>query len=254
MPESFDEVFADLDADFLSGDADRAVSLNPDEVFNMAGQPVAGSHVDSGRVEPRFEGDTSELPPEVCWTLQALVTAPYVGETDRKYWTCLLQYEDILRSRLAELGVVLKINREHRYAVTEPAIDPSPHSRTILRTRTLSLSASALTLYLYQQYLTTPDAPIVTTQDMIDHMLAYKRPEDTDEGNFHNKIRAAIKALSEAAIIKQVPGTNRYVIYGAITSLLTSDRLETLEQRYRAIAFAEPIQDEDTTSSEAHDA
>ncbi|MET8778984.1 DUF4194 domain-containing protein [Nocardia sp. NPDC004654] len=248
MSEPFDEVFADLH----TGLTPAAVALDPGEVFNQPDQAVSGSRVEPGHHEPRFDGDTSELAPEACWTLQALITAPYVSEADRKYWSCVLQYEDILRSRLAELGVVLKINREHRYAFTEPAVDPSPHSRTILRTRTLSLAASALVLYLYQQYLTAPDDPIVTTQDMIDHMLAYKRPEDTDEGNFHNKIRAAIKALGEAAIIKQVPGTNRYVIYGVITSLLTSDRIEALEQRYRAIAYAEPLQDAD--GEEAHGA
>ncbi|MEU4808118.1 DUF4194 domain-containing protein [Nocardia fluminea] len=246
MPEHFDEVFADLDID-TRGPA----QLDPGEIFNQPHQTVSGSHVESSRQEPRFEGDTSELPPAACWTLQALVTAPYVSEADRNYWPYVQQYEESLRSRLSEMGVVLTINHEHRYAFTEPAVDPSPHSRTILRTRTLSLAASALALYLYQQYLSAPDDPIVTGQDMADHMLAYKRPEDTDEGAFQKKIRTAIKTLCDAAIIKEIPHTNRYVIYGVITSLLTSDRIDALEQRYRTISSAQ-FRDVDDNIEEMH--
>ncbi|MGA6205457.1 DUF4194 domain-containing protein [Nocardia testacea] len=240
MSTPFDEVFADLHID-----PPDPIKLDLGEVFDHPVEPVHGARVTPGHHEPRFNGDTSELPPEVCWTMQALVAAPYVGEKDRKHWSCVLQYEDVLRSRLSELGLILTINQEHRYAFAEQADDPSPHSRTVLRTRTLSLAASALALYLYQQYLTAPDDPVVTARDITDHMLAYKRPEDTDEGAFHKKVRSAITALCDAGIIRKIPATNRYVIYSVITSILTSDRVQALEERYRAIARTEPLQDID---------
>lgn len=47
-----------------------------------------------------------------------------------------------IRRAVGELGLVLEINQEYRYAFTRQAADPSPHSRTILRTKTLSLAAS----------------------------------------------------------------------------------------------------------------
>jgi len=114
--------------------------------------------------------------------------------------------------------------------------DPSPHSRTILRARTLSLAASALALYLYNQYVISPDDPVVETSDMIDHMLAYKRADDTDEAGFQKKSRTAIKSLEDAAIIRPVKGTTRYVVYPVITSILTAERVEALNERYKAIA------------------
>jgi hypothetical protein len=117
---------------------------------------------------PRFDGDTSQLPPEACWTLQELITAPHVREESRRYWSVLLQHEGILRSRLSELGLILEINREHGYAFTRQASDPSAYSRTLLRARTLTLAASALALYLYNQYLMAPEDPVVETSDMID--------------------------------------------------------------------------------------
>lgn len=214
-------------------------TLDPSEVFTDSGDGAAGSHVDSGTRRARFDGDTSELPAEVCWALQELVAAPHITDKAKHHWPVVLQYEEILRSRLSELGLILEINREHRYAFTRQAEDPSPYSRTILRSRTLSLAASALALYLYQQYVMSPDDPVVDTADMIDHMLAYKRADDTDEAGFVKKVKAAINALDDAAIIKPIRGTSRYIIYGVITSILTADQVSGLRDRYTAIARGE---------------
>lgn len=251
MPDtpSFAEVFDD--ALFTEVEDAPQVKLDPAEVFDGPAEGTVGAHVEHGEQEARFDGDTSELPPEVCWTLQELVAAPHVSEKARKHWPIVLQYEDVLRSRLSELGLLLEINHEHRYAFTRQAEDPSPHSRTILRAKTLSLAASALALYLYQQYLTTPDAPVIATTDMVDHMMAYKREDDTDEARFHDKIMRAIKTLDDASIIKPIKGTDRYLIYGVITSILTADRVEALEHRYRAIARGETPQS--ATNDEGED-
>lgn len=252
----FDEVFDDtLFADVGPVDAAvTAVSLDPRDVFADTTDTAVGSHVDRGDRVVRFDGDTSELAPEVCWALQELVAAPHVSEKSKKHWSVVLQYEDLLRSRLSELGLILEINREYRYAFTRQADDPSPHSRTILRAKTLSLAASALALYLYNQYLISSEAPIVETADMVDHMMAYKRADDTDDVAFQRKIHAAIKALDDAAIIKPIKGTDRYIIYGVITSILTAERIDVLDQRYRAIARGEPLHPVNIDAGEDDDA
>src|SRR5262249_13249494 len=86
------------------------------------------------------------------------------------------------------------------------------------------------------QYVISPDDPVVETADMIDHMLGYKSPDDTDEAGFQKKVRTAIKSLDEAWIIKPVTGTSRYIIYGVITAILSAERVEALDARYKAIA------------------
>ncbi|MGN9846504.1 DUF4194 domain-containing protein [Nonomuraea sp. H19] len=231
----FHDVFHDQGAS-----ADPAAAATPqaiEELFSACGPAEVGAHVDPGRPMPRFDGDTSQLPPEACWTLQELVAAPHISEDkSKKHWPVLLQYEDILRSRLSELGLILEINRDRGYAFTRQAEDPSPHSRVLLRTRTLSLAASALALYLYNQYLLAPDDPVVETSDMVEHMLGYKPADNTDEAGFEKKIHTAIKVLEEASIIKPVIGTSRYVIYGVITAILTAERVEALDARYQALA------------------
>ncbi|HET9875454.1 MAG TPA: DUF4194 domain-containing protein [Mycobacterium sp.] len=239
----FSTVFADL---FTGANVsvDQAEGLDPAEVF--ASSATLGTNVDSGERATKFDGDTGQLPPEVCWTLQELVAAPHISEKSRRHWAVVLQYEDVLRSRLAELGLILELSHEHRYAFTRQADDPSPYSRTILRTKTLRLAASALALYLYQLYLVSPDDPVVETADMIDHMMAYKPATDTDEVAFQRKIRTAIVALDDAGIIKPVKGTDRYLINSVITSILAADRIQALDQRYRAIARSEVIDDAGT--------
>ena len=232
----FDVVFSD---DGRALDAGRAGALAPGDlagVITATAGGRAGSHLDAGPGQPRFDGDTSQLPPAVCWTLQELVAAPHIRTGAGRHWAILQQYEEVLRSRLSELGLVLEINQEHGYAFTRQGDDPSPHARTLLRARTLSMAASALTLYLYNQYLLAPDDPVVETADMIEHMMGYKPPGDTDEAGFVRKIHAAIRALDEAHVIKPVPGTSRYLIYGVITSLLSAERVEALTARYTAIA------------------
>jgi hypothetical protein len=233
---SFETIFDDQ---LFTEDAAQARPATADieELFDQTADTSVGSHIDTGGHRPRFDGDTSQLPPEVCWTLQELVAAPHISEDkSRKSWPVLLQYEDQLRSRLSELGLILEINREHGFAFTQQADDPSPHSRTLLRARTLSLAASTLALYLYNQYLLAPEDPVVETNDMIEHMLGYQPAGNTDEAGFRKKIQAAIKSLEEASIIKPVIGTTRYIIYGVITSILSAERVEALNARYKALA------------------
>ncbi len=232
----FDEVFGN---GLFPAEEPTSSQLSPEDLAAVLTSDTGaqvGGHLGTQAFKPRFDGDTSQLPPEVCWTLQELVAAPHVREESRKHWSALLQFEDVLRSRLSELGLVLEINRELGYAFTRQAEDPSPHARTLLRTRTLSLAASALALYLYNQYVISPDEPVVEIADMIDHMMGYKPAHDTDEAGFLKKIHTAVKSLEEACIIKPVPGTTRYIIYGVITAILSAERVAALDARYKAIA------------------
>ena len=237
MSSEPDPPFADVFSDLAPDAAPGLVPLEAAAVAQMFTAPAggpAGAHLDTGPAAPRFDGDTSQLPAEVCWTLQELVAAPHISEGSRS-WAVLLQHEEVLRSRLSELGLVLDLSREHGYAFTRQADDPSPRARVLLRARTLSLAASALALYLYNQYLLAPEIR-VETSDMVEHMLGYKPADDSDEAGFVKKVHAAIRALDEVHVIQQVPGTTRYVIYPVIMSLLTAERVEALTTAYQGIA------------------
>jgi len=252
MSDAAQPLFEDVFGEAFLSDEDVAssglTSADLEEALATADDRHVGQVTARG-FGPRFDGDTSQLPPEACWTLQELITAPHLREESRRYWSVLLQHEGILRSRLSELGLILEINREHGYAFTRQASDPSAYSRTLLRARTLTLAASALALYLYNQYLMAPEDPVVETSDMIDHLLSYKPPDDTDEARFTERTRKAIQSLADLHVIKPIPGTERYLIYGVITSLLSAERLAALDARYRAIASGTAVEDDPLETS-----
>ena len=228
---AFEETFAD---GLVPAGQAPPVPLDPEALAGNGGARVGAVTVPGGG--PRFDGDTSELPPEACWALQELIAAPHVLEQSHGHWAALLKHEERLRSRLSELGLLLEVNHEHGYAFTRQASDPSPHSRTLLRARTLSLAASALALWLYNQYLIAPQDPVVEEPDMVDHLLGYKPPSDTDEAGFAKRARTAIRSLEEAHLIRAIPGTSRYLIYPVITSVLSAERVAALTARYRELA------------------
>ena len=228
------------------------------EIGKLLAQPAipagAGVGATHGTRAPRFEGDTSELPAEACWALQELVAAPHMTDQARKHWPAVLRHEQQLRSRLNELGLVLEINRERGYAFTRQAEDPSPYSRTLLRARTLSLGASALALYLYNQFLLAPEDPVVEHDEILDHMAVYRRPTDTDDVDFRRRTNAAITSLEDAAILRQLGTSSRYLIHPVILSTLSADRVEALRERFEALASVEDSSNLDETEGEGDDA
>ncbi len=125
---SFEDVFGEALVPGEDGGPSGLTSADLEEALAGADDRHLGQVTAPG-FGPQFDGDTSQLPPEACWTLQELITAPHVREESRKYWSALIQHEDILRSRLSELGLILEINREHGYAFTRQASDPSAYCR-----------------------------------------------------------------------------------------------------------------------------
>ena len=75
---------------------------------------------------------------------------------------------------------------------------------------------------------------------MIDHMLGYKPPDDTDEAGFAGRFTPRSGPWTRRTVIKPVPGTSRYLIYGVITSVLSAERVEVLTARYRELAAGGP--------------
>ncbi|MFL6052415.1 MAG: DUF4194 domain-containing protein [Actinoallomurus sp.] len=227
---NFENVFGEL----LTA-AEQPVSEQAVAELLAAGDddPVAGV-IDSGDRQPRFDGDTSELPDEACWALQDLLVSPFVTSKDGRRWAAIRQYEVQLRSRLSELNTLLVLNLEHGHALTVPAGDPSPRAKVLQRTRPLSLAASALLLYLYERYITAVEDPVVDQMDMVDHMtVMYKRADDTDEVAFHNRVVKAIATLTQLSILNRIGNSSNYQVSSVVVSLLTADQVTAMTERFK---------------------
>ncbi|MBJ7288500.1 DUF4194 domain-containing protein [Williamsia sp.] len=242
----------DLFVDHPGAEADSSIDLSH---FSFDGSAPVGD-VSESRVAPRFDGDTSALPAPVCYALQELISAAHVSAKSRN-WRAIEANEEIIRSRLSELNLGLEINAEHRYAYTRQITEPEPRQRNILRASTLTLAASVLALFLRQKYLTGVDETVtVERSEMVDHMLTFKPVRDTDESGFVRRIDAAINVLENRKIIRALPGTDRYAIYGVIASLLTPEQVQAYTTAYRTLAGGGPDLaelDEPVTDADALD-
>jgi hypothetical protein len=223
---------------------------------------------------PRFDGDTSQLPNSVCYALQELIAAPHVS-AQSKNWAVIEANEEILRSRLSELNLVLEINRASRHAFTRQVTETDPRQRNLLRAQSLSLAASVLALYLRLRHLTSPDEVcVVERTEMRDHLASFRPARDTDEAGFTRKTDAAINQLESRRLIRQVgtggqrssgndtggqrssgSDTDRYAVHPVIASLLTPEQVDAYTAAYRDLAgsemdLAEPAQPADAGTVE----
>lgn len=243
-PSTFTRVFAEPVPGYDDHEHQSALQamLDADET---AGH---GSEVDEDEAAPpRFEGDTSRMPAEACWTLQHLVGAPFINADHRDAWAALLRFEPLLRSRLSELGLLLVIDRERECAFTRQADDPSSRSRKLLHVKTLGLADSVLLIFCYQRYLATPHEPVVTRAELVDHAMTFRPQRGTDEAKFHKKIASAIDTLTQQRILRRLNDSDRYVVHGVIISLLDTAQLDELLARYRALADGtDPDRETDT--------
>ncbi len=188
---------------------------------------------------PRFDGDTSQLPTPVCYALQELIAAPHVSARS-KNWAAIEAHEEILRSRLSELNLVLEINRDTRNAFTRQVSENDPRQRNLLRAQSLSLAASVLALFLRLKHLSSPDETcVVDRTEMIDHLVSFRPARDTDEAGFLRKADAAINQLETRRLIRQVGSSDRYAVAGVIASLLTPEQVDTYTAAYRDLAGAD---------------
>ncbi|GAA4396953.1 DUF4194 domain-containing protein [Tsukamurella soli] len=207
--------------------------------FRDDGVPFGTSAGRAADTAPRFDGDTSRLPNPVCYALQELIAAPHVSARSRN-WAAIEANEEILRSRLSELNLILEINHDTRHAFTRQVSESDPRQRNLLRAQSLSLAASVLALFLRLRHLSSPDETcVVERAEMIDHLVSFRPARDTDEAGFIRKAEAAINQLETRRLIRQVGTTDRYAVHGVIASLLTPEQVDAYTAAYRDLAGAD---------------
>ena len=83
----------------------------PDEFAGYDDLPaVPLTSADHGPKVPRFDGDVSALPDRACWALQNLLTRRHIsGERQPQLWSWVAEFADVLRVRLSELDLRLRI-------------------------------------------------------------------------------------------------------------------------------------------------
>jgi Domain of unknown function (DUF4194) len=184
----------------------------------------------------------SQLPTIARRALAALLTNRFITRSrNRSTWEALLAYEGEIRERLADMFLLLVVDRDYEVAFKrqDPA-DDAP--RLLRRDRPLHRDASLLLIHLRKEhaYTDATDDPVVITKTQVAEFLRPFREEgDADEAKFERRVDAAIRAVEDLRLLIQDPDADYlFTISPAIVPMIGADEMMRFEQCFIQAAEA----------------
>jgi len=184
-----------------------------------------------------YSGDTGTLSEDARRVLVQLLSGPSIdSKRHSKLWPALLRYQDIIRSRLAELFLELIVDQDLEVAFTRQADTGDLDAPRLLRRSTLTFLDSALMLYL-RQLLTDADVQgqraVVSSAEMIEQMKLYEKSQSTDQAGHEKRINAAIEKARKNSILNAIRGSeDRYEISPTLKLLFSAEEIVALIKIY----------------------
>lgn len=202
---------------------------------------------DSEDYEPDNPGG-SRLPTAARRALATLLTHRFITRSrNRSAWDALLTYEDEIRERLADLFLILVVDRDYEVAFKrqDPAEDAP---RLLRRDKPLHRDASLLLIHLRKEhtYTDATDEPVVITRAQVAEFLRpFREDGDGDEARFERRVDAAIHAVDELKLLTSDPDADYlFTVSPAVVPLISADELMRFEQYFiRAAEAADPAGD-----------
>ncbi|WP_238419486.1 DUF4194 domain-containing protein [Gordonia sp. 'Campus'] len=192
----------------------------------------AASHTPSA---PRFDGDVSELPDRACWALQNLLTRRYIsGDRQPQLWSWVAEYQDVLRGRLSELDLRLRIVDELQVAFVEQAGYDSRWGRKILKRETIHTYDAILALHLAKYVRAARDEPVLITREEIHELFAgVTNTIDRDLALFDKRIERALDKMEELEFLrKQRDDADTFIVSPVISAVMTASVITDLQRQF----------------------
>ena len=213
----------------------------------------------NGLDEPGVEDDEpdspggSHLPTAARRALTTLLTHRFITRShNRSAWDALLAYENEIRERLADMFLLLVVDRDYEVAFKrqDPAEDAP---RLLRRDKPLHRDASLLLIHLRKEhtYTDATDDPVVITRAQVAEFLRpFREDGDGDEARFDHRVDAAIRAVGELKLLTPDPDAEYLLtVSPAVVPLLGADEMMRFERYFSRAAEAaggteEPAGDE----------
>lgn len=191
-----------------------------------------------------FDGDTGILPLRVRQALVRLLKGPYLdGARDERLWTTLVDSQDVLRSRLSELFLSLRIDHARKIAVVRP-VDPellgTASRATILRQqRALSRVETILLLrlrLLLDRHTTAQTEPTVTLEELADVVAHYQPADQRDALRDADTVARAVQKLQARRLLLPTGLDDVYLISNALPLALPFENIGDIARHLEAVA------------------
>jgi hypothetical protein len=178
----------------------------------------------------------SHLPAAARRALATLLTNRFITRArNRSAWDALLAYENEIRERLADMFLLLVVDRDYEVAFKrqDPA-DDAP--RLLRRDKPLHRDASLLLIHLRKEhmYADATDVPVVITRAQVAEFLRpFREDGDSDGAKFERRVDGAIRAVDELKLLTQDPDADYlFTVSPAVVPLLGADEIMRFEQHF----------------------
>lgn len=216
-----------------------SVRIEDDYTYNDDRDDPDESGVDDG--EPDNPGG-SHLPAAARRALATLLTNRFITRSrNRSAWDALLAYENEIRERLADMFLLLVVDRDYEVAFKrqDPAEDAP---RLLRRDRPLHRDASLLLIHLRKEhtYTDATDDPVVITRAQVAEFLRpFREDGDGDEARFERRVDAAVRAVVELKLLTPDPDADYlFTVSPAVVPLIGADEIMRFEQYFIRAAEA----------------
>lgn len=194
--------------------------------------------------EPLYPGDVGQLPLEARRLLVQLLSGPSLdGRRHGRLWPALLRYQELIRSRLADLFLELVLDADAQVAFVRQADTGELETPILLRRTRLTFLDSVLLLFL-RQLLADADIrgerAVVSTTEMVDQLRLYEQSLNTDHAGFEKRVYTAIDKAKKNSLLGAIRGMeDRYEISPTLKLLFSAEQIAALIRNY-SDAYANP--------------
>lgn len=178
----------------------------------------------------------SRLPDSARRALTALLTKRFITRSrHRSAWDALLAYESEIRERLADMFLLLVVDRDYEVAFKRQ--DPAEDVPKVLRRdKALSRDASLLLIHLRKEHMYTDaidDTVVITRAQVAEFLRPFREDGDGDEAKFERRVDAAVRALVEIRLLSPDPDVDYlFAVSPAVVPLVGNDELLRMERYF----------------------
>lgn len=186
--------------------------------------------------------DGSHLPDVARRALTTLLTKRFITRSrNRSAWEALLAHENEIRERLADMFLLLVVDRDYEVAFKRQ--DPAEDAPKLLRRdKPLSRDASLLLVHLRKEhtYTDATDDPVVITRAQVAEFLRpFREAGDGDEARYEHRVDSAIRAVGELKLLTPDPDADYlFTVSPAVVPLIGADEMIRFEQYFLRAAEA----------------
>lgn len=186
-----------------------------------------------------YVGDCGELDLETRRTYVQLLSGPMLDASRHsKLWPVLLNNEQVLRRRLADLFLELVIDKTYQVAYARQADTGELDTPKLLRHKKLTFLPSVLLLYLRQLLIDAEahdERAVVSEEEIIEQLTLYRKAQSTDHAGFLKRASAAIERVKDQGILNKLANSqNRYEISPILKLLFSIEEVKVLQAQYKA--------------------